>query len=200
MIEKLDYFFSVGSPWAYLGLDAFAALAARHGAQIEPHLIPLIEENGGVYSRDRPPARRGYWMEELRRWAYLRDIPLSLEGRGALADPSPAGRLVVAAWLGGQDWLRLTGALQRAFWSAGEDIGAPRVGARIASAAGFDGAALEAAAAGPEVTARLAHSRRLATEVGVFGLPTYRHRGALFWGQDSLPFLERQLRGEPLTA
>lgn len=200
MTQKIDYFFGVGSPWAYLGLDPFVALAERFGAEIEPHVIPLIEENGGVYSRDRPAARRGYWMEELRRWAYLRGVPLALEDRAALSDPSPAGRFVVAAWLGGQDWLRLTRALQAAFWSRGADIGAPGVAARVAEAAGFDGPALEAAAGSEAVSARLGRSRAIAAEAGVFGLPTYRHRGALFWGQDSLPFLERQLLGEPLTA
>lgn len=55
MTQKIDYFFGLGSPWAYLGLDAFTALAKAHGAEIVPHLIPLIEENGGIYSRNRPP-------------------------------------------------------------------------------------------------------------------------------------------------
>jgi len=35
---------------------------------------------------------------------------------------------------------------------------------------------------------------------GVFGFPTFRYDGELYWGQDSLPFLERHLNGEKLIA
>jgi 2-hydroxychromene-2-carboxylate isomerase len=35
---------------------------------------------------------------------------------------------------------------------------------------------------------------------GVFGLPTFRYDGELYWGQDSLPFLERHMKGEKLIA
>ncbi|SES27556.1 hypothetical protein SAMN03159406_03172 [Rhizobium sp. NFR03] len=31
---------------------------------------------------------------------------------------------------------------------------------------------------------------------GIFGLPTYRFENELYWGQNSLPFLERYLNGE----
>lgn len=199
MTDKIDYFFSIGSPWAYLGLEPFAALAGRHGAMIEPHVIPLIEENGGIYSRNRPPARRAYWIEELKRWAHLRGVPLQLEERAQLSDPSSAGRLIVAAWLDGQDWRELARALHAAFWSRAEDIGRESVRVAVADRAGFDGAALEARAGDEDVVTRLAESLDLATRAGVFGVPTYRHRGALFWGQDSLAFLETHLRGEALT-
>ena len=45
MTQKIDYFFGIGSPWAYIGLEPFLALAERFGLEVEPHLIPLIEEN-----------------------------------------------------------------------------------------------------------------------------------------------------------
>lgn len=200
MTDRIDYFFSVGSPWAYLGLDPFTRVAERHGCTIEPHVIPLIEENGGIYSRDRPAPRRAYWIEDLKRWAHRRGVAIQLDGRAALSDPSPAGRLVVAAWLDGQDWLALTRALATAFWSRAEDIGQPAVSLAIAEAAGFDGAALAARAEADDVTARLVASRELATRSGVFGVPTYRHGNDLFWGQDSLVFLESHLQGDRLTA
>jgi 2-hydroxychromene-2-carboxylate isomerase len=55
MTKTIDYFFGIGSPWAYLGLDSFAALAAEQNAVIRPYVIPLIEDSGGVYS---PIARK----------------------------------------------------------------------------------------------------------------------------------------------
>ncbi|HEY0274845.1 MAG TPA: DsbA family protein [Paenirhodobacter sp.] len=199
MTLKIDYFFGIGSPWAYVGVDAFADLAARYDAQVTPFVIPLIPENGGIYSRDRPAARRAYWTTDLKRWAHLRGVPLNFNGRDKLSDASPAGDLIVAAWLDGQDWLTLARALHQAFWGRAEDIGQPAVRQAIADAAGFDGAALERLAGSDAVAARRAESLKVAVEAGVFGLPTYRVGDALFWGQDSLPFLERHLKGETLV-
>lgn len=199
MTARIDYFFGLGSPWAYVGLEPLVALARAQGATLVPHVIPLIEENGGIYSRNRPAARKAYWLEDLKRWARLRGVSLAFAGREALSDIGPAQDLVVAAALQGQDWLALARALHAAFWGRAEDIGAAEVRARIASGLGLDVAALEAFAKGPEVAARKAESLDLARRSGVFGLPSYLVEGKLFWGQDSLPFLERHLQGEALV-
>lgn len=200
MTKTIDYFFSIGSPWAYIGLEPFAALAREHGATIRPHVIPLIEDNGGIYSRNRPEARRAYWTKDLKRWAALRGKPLSFENRAALSDPSPAGLMVIAAIDAGQDWLKLAGALQEAFWGRGEDIGKREVRRAIADAAGLDGAALDERAETAAVQALRDGFYETAKTSGVFGLPTFGYEGELYWGQDSLPFLERHLKGEKLVA
>lgn len=200
MTRKIDYFFSMGSPWAYLGLEPFLALAKSHGASIEPHAIPLIEENGGIYSRDRPQTRRAYWLNDLRRWAKLRNVALEFDGRQDLADPTPAGDLIVAAFLENRDWAALALALHHAFWTRAEDIGRPDVRRRIAAAAGFDGEALEASARSETLVARRRRSYETAKAAGVFGVPSYLSGNELFWGQDSLPFLQRHLEGETLVA
>ncbi len=198
MTLRLDYFFSIGSPWAYIGLDSFVALAGKFGAEVVPYVIPLIEENGGIYSRNRPEARRAYWLVDLQRWAALRGKPLQLAGRDGLGDPSPAALWVIAAALDGQDWLKLTAALQEAFWARAENIGGAGVAERIAAAAGFDTVALSARIASGEAETRRLADIETARTAGVFGVPTWRHGTDLFWGQDSLPFLERQLAGETL--
>jgi len=61
MTKTIDYFFSIGSPWAFIGLEPFAALAKEQGATIRPHVIPLIEENGGIIRETgrRPDAPTG---------------------------------------------------------------------------------------------------------------------------------------------
>ncbi|OLP57297.1 2-hydroxychromene-2-carboxylate isomerase [Rhizobium rhizosphaerae] len=200
MTKTIDYFFSIGSPWAFIGLEAFAALAARQGAAIRPHVIPLIEENGGIYSRNRPEARRAYWIKDLKRWAALRGKVLSFDNRASLCDPAPAGALVAAAIEAGQDWLALTLALQEAFWVRGEDIGKADIRRAIADAAGFDGAALDERGQSEAITAFRTASYETAKAAGVFGVPTYRYEDELYWGQDSLPFLERHLKGERLAA
>jgi 2-hydroxychromene-2-carboxylate isomerase len=200
MTKTIDYFFSIGSPWAFIGLEPFAALAKEYDATIRPHVIPLIEDNGGIYSRNRPEARRAYWNRDLKRWAALRGKVLSFDNRAALSDPSPAGLMVTAAVAAGGDWLTLTKALQEAFWGRGEDIGKAEVRKAIADAAGFDGAALDEQGQSDAIQAIRKASYETAKAAGVFGLPTFLYEDELYWGQDNLPFLERHLKGEKLVA
>ncbi|CAN7618314.1 2-hydroxychromene-2-carboxylate isomerase [Rhizobium sp. LjRoot254] len=183
-----------------MGLEPFVALAAQHGASIRPYVIPLIEDNGAIYSRNRPEARRAYWTKDLKRWAAMRGKTLSFENRAALSDPTPAGLMVIAAIESGADWLKLTGALQEAFWTRGEDIGKTEIRQATAEAAGFDGAALEALAHASTALSIWKSNIEAAKASGVFGLPTFRFEDELYWGQDSLPFLERHLKGEKLVA
>jgi 2-hydroxychromene-2-carboxylate isomerase len=200
MTATIDYFFGIASPWTYIGHEAFVALAARFGAGIRPYVIPIVEENGGIYSRNRPEARRAYWTKDLKRWAALRGKTLNFEGRINLSDPTPAGFMVIAAQLDGKDWLRLTAALQEAFWGRADDIGDAGVRKAIADAIGLDGAALEKRAQRDDVQDAWKSNYGLAKSAGVFGFPTFRYDGELYWGQDSLPFLERHLKGEKLVA
>ncbi|AVA23758.1 DsbA family protein [Rhizobium sp. NXC24] len=200
MTKTIDYFFGIGSPWAFIGLEPFAELARAHGANIRPYVIPLIEDNGAIYSRNRPEARRAYWMKDLKRWAALRGKVLSFENRAALSDPTPAGFMIIAAIQNGVDWLRLTQALQQALWGRGEDIGNAEVRRALADAAGFDGAALDEQGQSEAVQAIWKANYETAKTSGVFGLPTFRYENELYWGQDSLPFLERHLKGEKLVA
>lgn len=200
MSKTIDYFFGIGSPWAFIGLEPFSKLATEHGATIRPFVIPLIEDNGAIYSRNRPEARRAYWMKDLKRWAALRGKTLNFDNRAALSDPTPAGFMIIAAIEAGEDWLKLAGALQEAFWGRGEDIGNADVRLAIANSAGFDGDRLETEAQGARVKTIWTSNYETAKAAGVFGLPTFLYDGELYWGQDSLPFLEGHLKGEKLVA
>ncbi|MBB5536089.1 2-hydroxychromene-2-carboxylate isomerase [Rhizobium giardinii] len=57
MTRIVDYFFSIGSPWSYIGFDSFVELAANNYVEIKPYLTTVVEENGGIFSRNRPPTQ-----------------------------------------------------------------------------------------------------------------------------------------------
>jgi len=194
--NTIDYFFSIGSPWSYIGFDTFIELATRNGAEIRPYLTTVVEANGGIFSRDRPDVRRAYGARDLKRWARVRGKTLLLDNRPVLADPTPSSLTVISAFLDGSDWIGLTGALQHAFWAEASDIGSPAVREQIARVAGFDGARLVRREADEDVKAKWAADRNHAVASGVFGFPTYRYDDELYWGQDNLSFLERHLAGD----
>ena len=94
--------------------------------------------------------------------------------------------------LGGVSRVRGVGAA----WARGERIDTPDVLARLAKGVGLDGDGLVAAASSLEAKARIRTSTDEALAAGVFGVPTMLVDGELFWGTDSLPHVERFLRGE----
>lgn len=196
MTKVIEYFFSIGSPWSYIGLDTFAELAANNDVGITPYLTTVVEENGGIFSRNRPEIRRTYWIRDLERWARVRGKSLLLHDRPELSDPTPASLFVIAAYLDGKDWIGVSRALQHAFWSEAKDIGKPDIRSMVAYAAGFDGAALLKRQADDDVQDKWTGDRIHARDSGVFGFPTYRYDGEIYWGQDNLPFLERHLAGD----
>lgn len=196
MTKTIEYFFSIGSPWSYIRFDAFVDLAEKNGVEIKPYLTTVVEENGGIFSRNRPQVRRTYWMRDLKRWAGVRGKTLILENRPELSDPAPASLIIIAAYLDGKDWISLTRTLQHAFWGEAKDIGQPQVREAIANAAGFDGAGLLQRQADEDVRAKWAADRAHALESGVFGFPTFLYDSEIYWGQDNLPFLERHVAGD----
>jgi 2-hydroxychromene-2-carboxylate isomerase len=96
---------------------------------------------------------------------------------------------------------RLVSGLFRAVWTDRRHASEPAVVAAIANEAGLDGAALVAAARTPEAKDRLRRQTADALSLGVFGVPTVRVDGELFFGYDDFDFLERFLAGnDPLDA
>jgi 2-hydroxychromene-2-carboxylate isomerase len=90
----------------------------------------------------------------------------------------------------------LVDALFRAAWVDGRRVDAPETVQQVAGEVGLDGAALVADAAGPAAKARLRANTDEALAGGVFGVPTVRADGELFWGVDSMPHLGAFLAGE----
>lgn len=201
MSKSVDYYFSISSPWAYLGLERFRALAAEHGLTIEPHLITIIEANGAIASKNRPGPRRAYWQKDLLRWARHLGKTIVLEGRPT-TDWTPASFMIIAAQLDGLDWIELVAFMQERWWGHVDDIGLPEARKRIADDAGFDGAALLAREQDADVQAKWQSNLAKAQAKGIFGSPTYVFEGEPYWGQDSLPFLKMHLTGDmvPVTA
>ena len=69
----------------------------------------------------------------------------------------------------------------------------PRNLEAAAAAEGFGGAALLDALDDPQVKALHRAAVDAAIAIGVFGVPTFRVDGELFWGHDRLPHVERWL-------
>jgi 2-hydroxychromene-2-carboxylate isomerase len=195
--KAVDYYFTVASPWTYLGHDRFVARAARHGATIGVKPIDLsrvFPVSGGLPLPKRAPQRQAYRLVELRRWRDHLGIPLNLQPKFAASGGDLAARWILAAAEGGAAAaLDLAGAIMRARWAEERDIADEATLAAIAAALGQDGSGLAARAAAPDIQARYDACTQEAIDRQVFGVPTYIYRDEPFWGQDRLDFLDRAL-------
>ncbi len=196
MGESIRFVFDFVSPYAYLGSTQIRALAGKHGREVEP--VPVLFagmlEATGNRGPAEIPAKRDNLFWDVVRMARSLGVPIAppaahpfnpltaLRVTGCVAEPA-------ARW-------RLIDALYKAAWVDGQRIDQADVVARIASDAGQDGRALLEQAASAEAKARLRDATAEALRAGAFGVPTTFADGEMFWGVDSLPFLDRLLSGE----
>ena len=208
MVE-LSCFYSLSSPWAYLGGPKLQDIVRRHRARLvlKPFdFQEVVPKTGGVPIRTRPQPRRDYHAVELARWRDYLGLPLNVTPRHyPMENPAPnwnkhAGWTVIAAQAAGLDAFPLSHAILRALWAEERDIADPAVRRAIADEAGYDGAVLVAAEGDEAVQAIYRRNGEEAEALGVFGSPTLVLDGELFWGQDRLDFVDRALAKRQATA
>lgn len=195
-MPAIDYFFTLSSPFAYLGHRAFIDLAAAHGTEVRyrPVALPRVfEHTGGVPLPQRPKARQDYRFVELRRWRDKRGVPLNLRPRHFPTNPTLADRAAIALSEAGGDPAGYMEAVFRALWAEERDIADRAVLAELLGAAGHDAAAVLEAAESDGIAAIHKANTDAAIAGCVIGSPTYVLDGEPFWGQDRIDLLAEAL-------
>ncbi len=196
MSRRIDYYFSLISPWAYIGHRHFVVVARRHDAAIVYKPVPLSEvfsETGGLPLARRHPARQAYRMVELQRWREKRRLAFHLAPKFWPFDADLANRAVIAVVAAGADPADFT---QKAFdgvWENQQNLADAAVLAGLLRETGFDPESTLAKAGSEEIRAAYERNRLDAIEAGAFGSPCYVLDGEVFWGQDRLDLLDDAL-------
>ncbi len=196
MSRQIDYYFTLLSPWTYLGHGTFIELARRHGANVRYRPTPLrsvFDETGGLPLPKRHPVRQRYRVLELQRWRAERELPLTLFPAYFPYDVSLADRMVLAVAARGEDPAAFVGEVLADVWAREQDMSRPELVIAAAERAGLDADGLVDAARGEAIGAAYQDAIGQAIEAGVFGAPSYVLDGEIFWGQDRLDLLEDAL-------
>ena len=196
MAKICEYYFAPQSPWAYFGHARLIALAKQYDVQIDmkPIDLPkLFSVSGGLPLAKRPPQRQAYRLVELKRWSAHLGLPLNLQPKFSPASGDAASKLIIATKFahGTDAALELTGNIMHAFWADDKNIMDADTLAGLATAAGYDGAALVKASETTSVQNEYEQFTNDAMAASVFGAPWYIVDGEAFWGQDRLDFVER---------
>ncbi len=199
MGQTIECFYTLSSPWMYLGGPQLTGIVKRHGAtlMLRPYDFRLvIKHTGGIPLRTRPEPRQDYHALELDRWSRFLKLPINLKPKHyPPSDQRQAGRMVMAAQARGLDAMALSHAILRALWVEERDIASPRVRVAIAEEEGLPGEALLREEESPSVLAEWERNNQDAVQRGVFGAPTFFCGDLRLWGQDRLFFLDQHLSG-----
>ena len=193
MTVTVDHYFSMVSPWAYIGHDAFHAMAARHGVKVRQRPVQLpqvFEETGGLPLGKRHPARQALRWVELQRWREKRGVRLNLQPRHWPFAAATADRMVLAIQEAGGDPVPFMRAVFVGAWAEERDMADESVLVATADSVGLDGRAVLAAAKADAVGEIYEDNIAAAIAVGCFGSPGYVLDGEVFWGQDRIELLE----------
>jgi len=197
MPRQIDYYFSLQSPWAYIGHKAFRDVVAAYDLKVNHKpvvLVDLFSETGGLPLLKRHPVRQRYRMVELQRWRDKRGLHFHLQPKNWPFNARLADGLVIAAIEAGHDPDRF---MRRAFAAVWEDElnladGATLI--RLADESGLPGMALAGRSASDHISKVYEQNRQDALAADVFGSPAYVLDGEVFWGQDRIELLVDALK------
>lgn len=193
----IDYYFSMTSPWAYIGHATFQRLAKQYGVEINYRPVALsrvFPETGGLPLAKRHPSRQSYRFLELQRWRLKREVALRLRPKFFPMDASLADKCVMALRDAEGDVAAFMGHVFEALFSLQQNGADPEVLAHWLTQCGADAKAILKAAGSDEMAALYVKTSEDAIASGVYGSPTYVRDGELFFGQDRLELLEDALR------
>jgi 2-hydroxychromene-2-carboxylate isomerase len=196
MPRTIDYYFSLVSPWAYIGHAPFMEIVQRHGVEVNYKPVFLgrvFSETGGLPLAQRHPARQRYRILELQRWREKRGLTFNIAPKHWPFDVNLADRFVIAINASGKS---PDPFLRRAFaavWEEERNLGDPLVLTELAEQAGLDSSALMDMVTGSTTEAIYALNLENAIAGDVFGSPAYVLEGEVFWGQDRLELLDDAL-------
>jgi len=197
MPRQIDYYFSVSSPWAYIGHKAFRELVERHELKVNHKpviLVDLFSETGGLPLIKRHPVRQRYRMVELQRWRDKRGLNFHLQPKHSPFNARLVDGVVIAAIEAGLDPDPFLCRAFPAVWEDQLNLADPATVAKIADDAGFPGARLVERSGSEEISAAYEQNRQDAIAADVFGSPAYVLDAEVFWGQDRIELLGDALK------
>lgn len=191
--HTLEIYWDFSSPFAYLGSTQAEAVAKKHGATLvwKPMLLGgLFRAIGQV---DVPlftwsDAKKKYYYDDMHRWAAFWDVPFKFPTHFP-TNSLKAMRVYMA--LPEERRAAYRERAFRAYWAEDRDLADDAV---LRDCIGEGADEIFARTQDPAVKKALIDATEAAAKAGVFGAPTWVVDGKeLFWGQDRLPLVEREL-------
>lgn len=189
MNTPVEFWFSIGSPSAYLASQRIDGIGARHGRSViwRPFNIRAALEQEGIKPNVMYALKGRYQRHDWERTARLRGIPYRF--------PEPFGRSTISAMTifygiqdrhGHDDARAFADRAMKAYFVENRSIDQNEVLVEIAQAVGLSPEIVPDSLENPRAGAMLAEATAEAVAKGIWGAPFVLVDGELFWGEDRL--------------
>ena len=195
---KIEYYYSVASPYAYLGISKFKELVKKYSLQVDEKPFDLVgkvfPETGGTPVPKRHPARQKYRLIEIERWGKKLNVNIKKQPKYfPPSDPHKAALFTIASIKKG---IRLDFGHEvlSNLWSEEQDIAENSVLEKICNKFNLNFNEMNTFANSEEIKNQYLANSNEAISKDVFGAPFFILENELFWGQDRLDFLEDKIK------
>ena len=195
---KIEYYYSVASPYAYLGISKFKELVKKYSLQVDEKPFDLVgkvfPETGGTPVPKRHPARQKYRLIEIERWGKKLNVNIKKQPKYfPPSDPHKAALFTIASIKKG---IRLDFGHEvlSNLWSEEQDIAENSVLEKICNKFNLNFNEMNIFANSEDIKNQYLANSNEAISKDVFGAPFFILENELYWGQDRLDFLEDKIK------
>lgn len=195
MKKKINFYFDFLSPYSYV---AWTWVRTQdYDFTYTPVSIPSIISHYGTLGPAQIKPKRNYLFKDLLRYTKMNNIPFT-SPKNLPFNSLYALRLALAE-VSGESQKEVIDTLFRAGWEHGLDIGSDDVLREILAQKGLPVDELFAKMEAREARIHLKNNISKALEQELFGVPSFLVDEEIFWGNDSIKYLEMYLAGcDPL--
>lgn len=195
-MKKINFYFDFLSPYSYVAWTWVRS--QTHTFDYHPISIPSIIAHYDTKGPAQIKPKRDYLFKDLLRYTELHQIPFTTP-KSLPFNSLYALRLALKSVAGGLQ-KEIIDAIFRAGWEEGLDIGSDDVLKEILKSKGLPVDELFMKMESRESRAGLKQNIESALSKNIFGVPSFLVDEEIFWGNDSIKYLEMHLNGtDPLN-
>lgn len=194
-MKKIDFYFDFLSPYSYV---AWTWVRSQpYTFSYIPVSVPSIISHLGTLGPAQIAPKRNYLFKDLLRFTKLHQIPFTTPKQ--LPFNSLYALRLALPEVSGSAQKEVIDAIFRAGWEHGLDIGSDEVLKKVLLEAGLPADDFFTKMEAKESRVQLKSNIGQALGKNLFGVPTFLVDEEIFWGNDSIKYLEMHLSGsDPL--
>ncbi|WP_180027765.1 2-hydroxychromene-2-carboxylate isomerase [Acinetobacter sp. YH16032] len=194
--QKVEFYFDLGSPFSYLAFYKLQEITKKYNAVIDytPILLGGVFKSTGNKSPIEVPAKGIYSMQDLNRWSDYYQIPMQMNPYFPM-NTLTLMRILTGVKIYHDEYFEvILTKLFDAMFRKPLSLADPEVLINLFQGDAIDGQQLLDLSQDQVVKQKLIDETNNAVQRGVFGAPTFFVRENMYWGQDRLHFVERELQ------